>query len=51
MKFRCAALEFSSIQGVLNPRDRPGCPAYCLVDVLPLYWDLRDYIWRFSCAR
>ena len=27
MKFRCAALEFSSIQGVLNPMDRPGCSA------------------------
>ena len=27
MNFRCAALEFSSIQGVLNPMDGPGCPA------------------------
>ena len=25
MNFRCAALEFSSIQGVLNPMDGPGC--------------------------
>ena len=42
MKFRCAALEFSSIQDVLNPMDRPGCPAYCLVGALPLCWDLRS---------
>ena len=41
MKLRCAALAFLSIQGVLNPIDRPGCPAYCLVGVLPLCWDLR----------
>ena len=41
MKFRCAALEFMSILGVLNPMERPGCPAYCLVGLIQLCWDLR----------
>ena len=43
-KFRCAALEFSSIYCVLKPMGilfRPGCLAYFVVGVLPLGWGLR----------